>query len=90
MLHAERFTATLIATIHDPVLRNLPLTGAIDQFVDSTDALGNRTLTQLFARAIFLRRLKHGLAGLSPDEHEQAGRRQHDPVATHPEPHESS
>ncbi|MFD2415371.1 DUF4037 domain-containing protein [Amycolatopsis pigmentata] len=53
VLHAERFTAALIATIRDPALRDLPLTGAIDQFVDSTDALGSRTLTRRLAQAVF-------------------------------------
>ncbi|MEU6153266.1 DUF4037 domain-containing protein [Actinosynnema sp. NPDC047251] len=52
VLHAERFTAALITTIHDPTLRHLPLTGAIDQFVDSTDALGRRTLTRRLAQAV--------------------------------------
>lgn len=36
---AERFVDALIATISDPWLRELPLVGAIDQFVDSTDVL---------------------------------------------------
>ncbi|WP_370936999.1 DUF4037 domain-containing protein [Amycolatopsis sp. cg13] len=53
VLHAERFTAALIATIRDPALRDLPPTGAIDQFVDSTDALGSRTLTRRLAQAVF-------------------------------------
>ncbi|MFJ8912724.1 DUF4037 domain-containing protein [Amycolatopsis sp. NPDC102389] len=52
VLHAERFTAALITTIHDPALRDLPLTGAIDQFVDSTDALGPRALTRRLAQAL--------------------------------------
>ncbi|MET9263880.1 DUF4037 domain-containing protein [Amycolatopsis sp. NPDC004079] len=56
VLHAERFTAALIATIHDPALRDLPLTGAIDQFADSTDALGSRTLTRRLAQAVFANR----------------------------------
>lgn len=42
VLRAERFTAALLASIDDAALRHLPLTGAVDQFVDSTDALGNR------------------------------------------------
>ncbi|MER6668052.1 DUF4037 domain-containing protein [Amycolatopsis japonica] len=53
VLHAERFAAALIATIHDPALRDLPLTGAIDQFVDSTDALGARAFTRRFAQVVF-------------------------------------
>lgn len=46
MLHAERFTAALAATIRDPAVRDLPLTGAVDQFVDSTDALADRARTR--------------------------------------------
>ncbi|GAP49431.1 DUF4037 domain-containing protein [Streptomyces azureus] len=41
VLHAERFTAALRARITDPALRSLPDTGAIDQWVDSTDALSD-------------------------------------------------
>ncbi|GAA2938939.1 MULTISPECIES: DUF4037 domain-containing protein [Streptomyces] len=41
VLHAERFTAALRARITDPDLRALPDTGAIDQWVDSTDALND-------------------------------------------------
>jgi hypothetical protein len=46
VLHAERFTAALAATIRDPAVRDLPLTGAVDQFVDSTDALADRARTR--------------------------------------------
>jgi hypothetical protein len=46
VLHAERFAGALVATIRDPVLRGLPLVGAVDQFVDSTDVLGRRCLTR--------------------------------------------
>lgn len=46
VLHAERFTAALAATIRDPAVRDLPLTGAVDQFVDSTDALEDRARTR--------------------------------------------
>lgn len=48
VLHAERFAEALVSTIHDPALRGLPLTGAVDQFVDNTDVLGRHTLTRLF------------------------------------------
>jgi hypothetical protein len=41
VLGAERFTAALLERITDPVLRRLPLSGAVDQFMDSIDALGN-------------------------------------------------
>jgi predicted N-acetyltransferase YhbS len=40
VIHAARFTVALREAITDPQLRELPLTGAIDQFADSTDALG--------------------------------------------------
>lgn len=41
VIAAERFTAALREAITDPVVRRLPLTGAIDQFIDSTDAIGD-------------------------------------------------
>jgi Domain of unknown function (DUF4037) len=44
VLDAGRFCAALAAAISDPVLRQRPLTGAADQFIDSTDALGNLRL----------------------------------------------
>ncbi|MFF9206341.1 DUF4037 domain-containing protein [Streptomyces sp. NPDC014986] len=40
-LHAERFTAVLTARITDPAAHTLPLTGTVDQFIDSTDALSD-------------------------------------------------
>jgi hypothetical protein len=40
VIGASRFTRALRKAIADPQLRHLPLTGAVDQFVDSTDALG--------------------------------------------------
>jgi len=39
VLMADRFTEACLATVHDPTLRRLPLFGAIDQVVDSTDVL---------------------------------------------------
>ena len=42
VLGAARFAAALRATIADPVIRALPAAGAVDQFTDSTDALGDR------------------------------------------------
>jgi hypothetical protein len=51
VLHAERFAAALITTIHDPALRDLPLIGTIDQFVDNTDILSHRTRTRFLTRA---------------------------------------
>jgi hypothetical protein len=42
VIGAERFTAALREAITDPVVRRLPLTtGSIDQFIDSTDAIGD-------------------------------------------------
>ena len=37
VLHAERFTEALLATVADPAIRTLPPVGAVDQYVDSTD-----------------------------------------------------
>jgi hypothetical protein len=39
VLGGERFAAALVGTIADPAVRGLPLTGGIDQFVDSTAVL---------------------------------------------------
>jgi hypothetical protein len=44
VLDAERFSTALAAAITDPVLRQRPRTGAADQFIDSTDALGDLRL----------------------------------------------
>jgi Domain of unknown function (DUF4037) len=44
VLGAARFAAALRAAITDPVIRDLPPTGAADQFTDSTDAVGDRRL----------------------------------------------
>jgi Domain of unknown function (DUF4037) len=44
VLGAGRFAAALRAAITDERIRALPLTGAADQFVDSTDALADRRL----------------------------------------------
>jgi hypothetical protein len=41
VIDAARFTAALREAITDPQIRRLPPTGAIDQFVDSTDAAGD-------------------------------------------------
>ncbi|TQS28116.1 DUF4037 domain-containing protein [Microbispora sp. KK1-11] len=51
VLHAERFTEALLQTIADPEVRRLPLTGAVDQYVDSTDALGDRPRVRRVADA---------------------------------------
>ncbi|WP_425472238.1 DUF4037 domain-containing protein [Streptomyces cyaneus] len=46
VLRADRFTEALTARITDPVLRDLPLVGAVDQFLDSTDVLTRPELTR--------------------------------------------
>jgi len=55
VLGAGRFTTALLARITDPDIRHLPLLGAVDQFIDSTDALGS---TQ-FLRALSGERQGH-------------------------------
>jgi hypothetical protein len=52
VLHAERFTAALTARITDPAVRALPMAGAVDQFVDSTDVLGRPELTRAASHAV--------------------------------------
>jgi hypothetical protein len=41
VIDGGRFTAALLEEITDPQIRHVPPIGAIDQFTDSTDALGN-------------------------------------------------
>jgi hypothetical protein len=41
VLGSGRFAAALQSSIADPALRELPLAGAVDQFTDNTDALGD-------------------------------------------------
>ncbi|MGW4379599.1 DUF4037 domain-containing protein [Kitasatospora sp. NPDC004531] len=43
VLHADRFAHALRHTVTDPALRNLPPTGAVDQWADSTDLLDQPT-----------------------------------------------
>ncbi len=52
VLMAGRFAAALVEGITDPAVRGLPLTGAIDQFVDSTAVLTNRSLTGRIGHAV--------------------------------------
>ncbi|MEV0640161.1 DUF4037 domain-containing protein [Streptomyces sp. NPDC050619] len=40
VLRAERFARALTARISDRTIRELPMTGTVDQFVDSTEVLG--------------------------------------------------
>ena len=53
VLGTERFVRALIGGIGDPALRALPLTGAVDQFVDSTDALAHRARSRALAAALY-------------------------------------
>jgi Domain of unknown function (DUF4037) len=48
---AGRFVHALRDQIHDEAVRALPLTGAVDQFVDSTDAHGDRALLRAATEA---------------------------------------
>jgi len=51
VLDAGRFTAALQEAITDPQIRQLQPIGAIDQFTDSTDALGDVHLLRAITRA---------------------------------------
>jgi Domain of unknown function (DUF4037) len=51
VIGADRFTAALQEEIADPQIRHLPPTGAVDQFIDSTDALGHLRLVRACVRA---------------------------------------
>jgi hypothetical protein len=51
VLDAGRFTAALLEAVADPRLRQLPAVGAVDQFIDSTDALGDLPLLRASALA---------------------------------------
>jgi hypothetical protein len=51
VIDAIRFTAALREAITDPRIRRLPRTGAIDQFVDSTDAAGDLRFVRACAAA---------------------------------------
>ncbi|WP_329342934.1 DUF4037 domain-containing protein [Streptomyces sp. NBC_00663] len=48
VLHAERFSAALRTRITDPAVRDLPSTGSVDQFVDSTEVLTDPERTRAF------------------------------------------
>jgi hypothetical protein len=52
VLRAERFSEALLARISDPVIRGLPMIGAVDQYVDSTDVLGRPELTRAVSDGI--------------------------------------
>ncbi len=52
VLDAGRFTAALRQAITDPQLARRPLIGAVDQYIDSTDALGNIGLARAATAAV--------------------------------------
>ncbi|UCM86988.1 DUF4037 domain-containing protein [Streptomyces marincola] len=52
VLHAERFAAALHARVTDPHIASLPVSGAVDQFVDSTDVLSRPGRARAATRAL--------------------------------------
>jgi hypothetical protein len=46
VIEAERFARALRERISDERVRALPLIGAVDQFIDSTDAIGNGAVSR--------------------------------------------
>ena len=54
VIDAARFTAVLREAITDPQIRRLPPAGAIDQFVDSTDAVGDLRFLRACAAAAWV------------------------------------
>ena len=54
VIDAARFTAVLREAITDPQIRRLPPAGAIDQFVDSTDAAGDLRFLRACAAAAWV------------------------------------
>ncbi|WP_228044479.1 DUF4037 domain-containing protein [Streptomyces ferrugineus] len=52
VLRADRFTAALLARVGDPVLKDLPPVGAVDQFVDSADALTHPELARALSHDV--------------------------------------
>jgi hypothetical protein len=46
VLFADRFADALLATVTTPEIQGLPAFGAVDQYVDSTDALGDLRFTR--------------------------------------------
>ncbi|GAA1318126.1 DUF4037 domain-containing protein [Pseudonocardia xinjiangensis] len=52
VLRAERFAAALVAGISAAEIRSLPVVGAIDQYVDSTDVLSDPRRCRAAARAV--------------------------------------
>ncbi|MFF1608431.1 DUF4037 domain-containing protein [Amycolatopsis sp. NPDC058278] len=52
VLHADRFSQALLGTLTDPTLRAWPRTGAVDQFSDNTDLLGDRAAARRVTAAL--------------------------------------
>jgi hypothetical protein len=52
VIDAGRFAGALRQAIRDPEIRLLPAAGAVDQFIDSTDALGDTRLTRAAGAAV--------------------------------------
>ncbi|MFC1435049.1 DUF4037 domain-containing protein [Streptacidiphilus sp. N1-3] len=55
VVDAGRFTAALASAVTDPEVAALPRLGAVDQFVDSTDALGDTGRCRALVRAALSR-----------------------------------
>jgi hypothetical protein len=52
VIGAGRFAAALRAAITDPQIRALPLAGAVDQVIDSTDAIGSSEIRRAAIAAV--------------------------------------
>jgi len=52
VLHADRFVTACRARLTDPVLRELPLIGAVDQALDTTDILTHPTRSRRYLRLL--------------------------------------
>jgi uncharacterized protein DUF4037 len=52
VIGAGRFAEALRQAIRDPEIRRLPAAGAVDQFIDSTDALGDTRLLRTASAAV--------------------------------------
>jgi hypothetical protein len=60
VIGAGRFTTALREAIADPRLAQLPVTGAVDQYIDSTDALGDVAFLRAATEAAFASRCQEG------------------------------
>jgi Domain of unknown function (DUF4037) len=68
IIDAGRFTDALWQAITDPQVRRLPVTGAVDQFIDSTDALGDTGVRRAVAAAAVDRAAAVGEAPAAPGQ----------------------